>query len=128
MFESRQKTCAPLKRTVGRTCGPLPRAALALVVLLVLQACRPATEQTRIGREEYIDIYVEILRAAEAAPDSFAAADSARAILARREVTQGDLLDFAHQHAEDPEYLANVWVDIETRLRNPEEQDSARAR
>lgn len=128
MFESRQKTCAFVKRTVGRPCDRLPRAALALVVLLVLQACRPATEQTRIGREEYIAIYVEILRAADAAPDSLAASDSARAILARRGVGEGDLLEFARHYAEDPEYLADVWLEIETRLRNPERQDSARAR
>jgi hypothetical protein len=123
-----KKACAVLKRTVARDCGGLTVAVLALGLLIALQACRPGTEGTRVTREEYIDIYVEILRAAEAAPDSLAASDSARAILARREVSEDDLLDFARQHAEDPEYLANVWLEIETRLRNPEKQDSARAR
>ena len=123
-----EKAYAARKRTVARTYGRLAVTAAALGVLFVLQACRPGTEGTRVTREEYIDIYVEILRAAEAAPDSLAASDSARAILARREISEDDLLDFARQHAEDPEYLANVWLEIETRLRNPEGQDSARTR
>ncbi len=107
---------------------PLPSrvlwAALALSTLLFLSACRSEVK-TAMSREDYVQLYVEILLAADAALDSVAASDSARAILARREYKEDDLLDFARAHADDPGYLSNVWLEIETRLRNPPTPDSA---
>ena len=100
--------------------------ALALGTLLFFSACRSEVK-TAMSREDYVQLYVEILLAADAALDSVAASDSARAILARHEYSEDDLLDFARAHADDPGYLANVWLEIETRLRNPATPDSAKA-
>lgn len=91
-------------------------------------ACKDgeADREIGIGRQEYIDAYVEILLAAEAADDSIAASDSARVILARRGLTEDDLLEFGRRYVDDPQYLAEAWSEIQERLRRPEERpDSA---
>ena len=99
---------------------------LALGALLSFPACRDGEPQheTAISRQEYVDTYVEILLAAELAEDSIAATESARAILARRGLTEDDLLEFGRRHTDDPEYLAEVWSEIEERIRYPEGADS----
>lgn len=105
-------------------------AIVALSTLLALAACGRGELDggTGIDRQEYVDTYVEILLAAEIAEDSSAATESARAILARRGLTEDDLLEFGRRHADDPEYLAEVWLEIEERIRVPESADSARVR
>lgn len=105
-------------------------AVMALSTLLSLAACGRGEIDGGIGidRQEYIDTYVEILLAAELAEDSVAATESARAILARRGLTEDDLLEFGRRHADDPEYLVEVWTEIEERIRAPESRDSARVR
>lgn len=100
---------------------------MTLSALLALAACGDgaADGQPGISRQEYIDTYVEILLAADVAEDSVAATEAARAILARRGLTEGDLLEFGHRYREDPEYLAEVWSEIEERLKEPQKRDSA---
>ncbi|UCC82373.1 MAG: hypothetical protein JSW46_15510 [Gemmatimonadota bacterium] len=100
---------------------------MALGALLSFAACRNGEDdqQIGIGRQEYVDTYVEILQAAEVAEDSVAATEAARAILARRGLTEDDLLEFGRRYSEDPEYLAEVWEEIEERLREPRQPDSA---
>jgi hypothetical protein len=99
-------------------------AVLALSTLLAVAACRPGLRQSSISREEYVDLYVEILLAADEAPDSAAASDSARAILERHGLSEDVLFEFAQSYADDPDYLASAWQEIENRLRNPEPADS----
>ncbi|NIS00632.1 MAG: hypothetical protein GWN99_06085 [Gemmatimonadetes bacterium] len=91
---------------------------LALGTLLAAVGC-PDREPGPISREEYIDAYVRILRAAEAAPDTAAASDSARRILAERGLTEDDLMEFAESYVEDPTELARIWEKIEERLKQP---------
>ena len=102
-------------------------AVLALGALLSFAACADGEPGagTELSRQEYVDTYVEILLAADLAEDSVAASDSARAILARRGLTEYDLLDFAQNLDEDPEQLAEIWQEIENRIRHPEGVDSA---
>ncbi len=90
-----------------------------LGTLLAFVACGSEGTQPGLTRENYIDTYVELLRAAAAAPDTIAAADSATAVLQRRDVTEEELLDFVRRRAADPQYLAAVWLEIESRLRAP---------
>jgi hypothetical protein len=101
-------------------------AVLALSALLCSAGCKEGggDGSTGISRETYIETYVEILRAASAAPDSFAATDSAHAILARRGLTEEDLLEFGRRYDDEPAYLSQVWGEIENRLREPEPADS----
>lgn len=92
--------------------------------MLTSQSCKATTERTEISRAEYIDTYVEILRAASGAADSAQASERAREILRQRGLSEDDLLLFAEQHAEDPAYLADVWMEIERKLRQTERPDS----
>ena len=101
-------------------------AALALGTLLSLEACGRERETT-ISRERYVDVYVRILRAAEAARDSSAATDSARRILQERGLSEDDLVEFARQYVEEAAVLAEIWGEIETRLKEPVTVDSADA-
>jgi hypothetical protein len=116
-----------LSRTRVRSERRALGALVALSALLSLAACRNGEDdqQIGIGRQEYVDTYIEILLAAELAEDSFAATEAARAILARRGLTEDDLLEFGRRHREDAEYLAEVWSEIEERIRYPEGVDSA---
>jgi hypothetical protein len=99
--------------------------ALGLNATLFLSACHSTTEEGMVSREEYVEVYVELLRAADAAPDSFAASDSARRILAAHGLTEEDLLDYVRSHADDPDHLAEAWRKIEEQLRAPEPEDTA---
>ncbi|HSG81213.1 MAG TPA: hypothetical protein VLC48_03110 [Gemmatimonadota bacterium] len=99
-------------------------ATLALGTLLSLQAC-PSEQYGGLSREEYIDLYVSILRAADAAPDSTAASDSALRILIERGYTEDDLLDFANRYATDAQTLADMWTEIEERLKAPPPEEEA---
>lgn len=85
-----------------------------------LLACQqPSDELPGIDREQYVELYVKILRAAGEAPDTAAAAQRADSILRLDGLTRRDLTEFAERHAEDPRYLADVWTEIERRLREP---------
>ncbi len=97
-----------------------------LGTLLAFQACGSPSPQRGLTRQAYIDTYVELLRAVGAAADSASAADSTSAVLRRRGVSDAELLDFARRHADDPQYLASVWLEIETRLRAPRDTAARR--
>ncbi len=100
-------------------------AVLALGTLLASAACRNESKPAdTLSREDYIDLYVEILRVADESPDSLTASERALAILTQRGVSEDDLLAFARNHMNDPEYLVELWSEIEERLRNPVPIDS----
>ena len=98
-----------------------------LGTLLVLAACQETINPPPISREQYIDTYVEILLAADEEPDSVAASERAKEILERRGITQEELMAYAEHYIDDPEHLAEVWMEIETRLRYPEGRDTTTA-
>lgn len=99
--------------------------AIALGTLLFLSGCEPESPPTTaLTREEYIEVYIEILRAASEEQDSAAATERAREIIASRGYAPADLAEFARRHAEDPGYLAEVWAEIEMRLRQQELPDT----
>ena len=102
----------------------MPAVSYALGTLLLFCACKDTINPPPFGREQYIEIYVEILRAADEEADSIAASKRAEEILARHGVTQEELLAYAEHYIDEPEHLAEVWLEIETRLRNPEPEDS----
>ncbi len=71
-----------------------------------------------------METYVEILRAADEARDTTEASRLALEILERRGLSDEQLEAFVGFHREDPQFLADVWREIETKLRAA--QDSAR--
>lgn len=98
-------------------------ALLTLGTLPFSTGCRDSSDSTAMSRESYIDLYVEILQAADSAEDTLAAFRRAHEILAEHGFSQDDLDAFAKRYAGDPDYLAAVWGEIEQRLRNPSGQD-----
>lgn len=87
------------------------------VALSIALACRAPANPPGMSRQEYIDVYVEMLRASGAARDSAAAAEARGSILRAHGLKPEDLEEFVHQHANDPQYLASVWSEIESALR-----------
>jgi len=98
---------------------------MALSTLLLSSGCWKTVDRPPISREEYVEVYVDILRASDEEPDSIAASKRAQEILDRRGITEEELLGYAEHYAEDPEHLAQVWQEIESRLSEPEPQDSS---
>lgn len=97
---------------------------LASGALLVMQGCDSRPEQTSITREEYIDLYVDVLLVAAEERDSTKASDRAAQIIEQRGYTSDDLQQFADSYADDPTYLTDVWREIEMRLQQPEPFDT----
>ena len=95
--------------------------ALALSTLAFVPACETDEPPTAISRDEYIELHIAILRAAAEERDSAAAAERAAVIIVEHGFTAADLLEFAQQHTDDPGYLADVWGEIEMRLREEPE-------
>ena len=103
-----------------RAAGPsgfISKVLVPGIILSMVLSCRAPTDRPGMDRQEYIDVYVELLRASGTARDSAAAAEERSAILRKHGLEPGDLEDFVHQHADDPQYLASVWTDIEDALR-----------
>ncbi len=110
----------------GRIRGVLT-VCLTLSTLAFLGACGSGSGPG-LSREQYVDLYVDILRARDAAPDSIAALDSARAVLERHGVTEDDLQGFSDSYVDNPGALSLIWLEIENRLRFPAGEDSTEAR
>lgn len=128
LLERRRESAVPLTRgarSLGRVLG-----TVVLGTLLAFLSCGSPQQspQGDLTRQKYIDTYVELLRAVAAAPDSAAAADSTKAVLGRRGVSETELIDFARRRAANPQYLASVWLEIETRLRAPPDTAATRER
>ena len=85
----------------------------ATVLALALVACSGETEPDTIDRDTFVHTYAN-LRIAAVETDSgriaFAARDS---ILDAFEVTEDDLTRFVEVHAENLEFMRDVWNDVE---------------
>jgi len=109
-----------LHSRIGRVLGVIS----TLGTLLFFTACSDTIDPPPMSREQYIEVYVEIINAADEEPDSIAASQRAQEILERRGITQDELLAYAEHYIDDPELLAEVWFEIESRIRNPEDRDT----
>jgi hypothetical protein len=103
------------------------RAALALGTFLLVSGCSKSLDGPPISRREYVDAYVDILSATDTTEDEVTASRVAQEILERRGISEDDLLEYTRFYDDDPEYLANVWMEIEMRLRNPEPDSASMA-
>lgn len=90
---------------------------VACLVLPGPTACGSSTDAIAVDREEYVAVYVDLLRISGEAEDSAEAARLRGEVLARAGRTPDDLSAFVDRHADDPDYLADVWAEIERRLR-----------
>ena len=100
--------------------------ALAVAFLGVgLGACAESAEPTGVlDREAFIATWVELRTAALRTGDPIPVAERAR-VLGERGVTEEEMLGFAEAHGDDPRYMAEVWTEIENRMRPPPTDSTA---
>ena len=112
-----------MQATTIRFPGPTPARrlwAVGLALALAAASCggdgpAPAADGG-IDRETFIATYVD-LRATTIRRDCFAISDAQREqVLARRSVTEEELLSFVELHGEDADFMRAVWDEVEARL------------
>ncbi|MCH1571732.1 MAG: hypothetical protein L7S64_10340 [Longimicrobiales bacterium] len=82
-------------------------------VVLVLAACGGESLPETIDRDVFVNAYAD-LRIAAVETDSGRIASAARdSILAAFEITEADLTVFAEVHAEELEFMRDIWNDVE---------------
>lgn len=98
---------------------------LAATATVALAACTTAPAEETIGRDAFVQAYVDLRISALDTSDQVMT-DSLRAlVLARHGVTAEDLLRFAEVHARDLEFMRDVWNDVEAQMdaRRPTEPE-----
>jgi hypothetical protein len=108
--------------------SPFARAARTLataaLVLGMLGACGTEADPAGvIEREVFIATWVDLRAAALVAGDPLPEPERER-VLGERGVTEEELLGFAEAHGDDPRFMAEVWTEIESRMRPAPAADS----
>lgn len=99
-----------------------PLGVLALVALLTLVGCRSSEDSSPPGvldREAFVEVYVALRKAALTSPDAELPEEERDRILEEFGVGADDLIAFAEAHGRDPDYMVEVWREIEERLNVP---------
>lgn len=92
--------------------------AACLLAALTVSACSTGSDaaEDTIDREVFIQTYVE-LRMSALDTDTQRLADPARdSILTSNGISVDDLFHFATIRGEDPEFMAEIWAEVEGRL------------
>ena len=98
---------------------------LALAIGPAAAACGGEAEPVGVlDREAFITTWVDLRTAALRTGDPLPEAERTR-VLQERGVTEDQLLGFAEAHGNDPRYMAEVWTEVETRMRPPADSASA---
>lgn len=106
----------PIILRMRRRAGSGSRAVLALALGLAC-ARDPAQGAREVTREEFIETYTALLRAEAQAADSVEARLRKAWVLERRGLDATDVERFTQRHADDPEEMAEIWKEIESRMR-----------
>ncbi len=70
-------------------------------------------------RSTFVDVYVALRLSALQTPDANLPEAARDSILGEYDVSADDLVAFAEAHGRNPEYMLEVWRDIESRLNIP---------
>jgi len=95
----------------------LPRL-LAILLLVGASACRPAGPEG-LDRDTFIDVVVELRKAAREYPDSSTFDIRKSAVLREAGVTDSTLAEFIRIHNADTRFMAAVWDSIDRRVNPP---------
>ena len=102
----------------GRARRRLARVARLLAPLAACAAasCGAKDDPAVIDRAVFIDTYVDLRKAALAAPSHTHTAADRERVLEEHGVTDQDLLHFVDVRGADPQYMVRLWTDIGNRL------------
>jgi hypothetical protein len=100
------------------------RLLAAAVAALVLGCGDDAAPEGVIDRETFIATWVDLRGAGIRTGDPLPASERTR-VLGDHGVTEEQLLAFADAHGADPSYMADVWTEVEVRMRPAPAADSA---
>lgn len=70
-------------------------------------------------RETFVEVYVALRKQALGSPEAELPEEERLRILGEHDVTVEDLVTFAEAHGRDPDYMVEVWREIEGRLNVP---------
>ena len=98
-----------------RTSNPLLSSLFLCAAILLQWGCAPEPE-TRIDRDTFIDVYVDLRVAALEHQDAVIREEDRDRILSTHQVTVDELVEFAEVRGRDPAFMEGVWEEIETRL------------
>jgi hypothetical protein len=104
----------------------LIRTALASLLLAATVACSGSAPQT-IDREVFIATYVDLRMAALGTDSARIGAPERDEILQRYGVTADELTAFAEVHADDLDFMRDVWNEVEVRMDVEPEDDEREA-
>jgi hypothetical protein len=90
-------------------------ATAAPLLLIATVACSGSAVDT-IDREVFITTYVDLRMAALETDSARIAASDRDEILQRNGVTAEDLTSFAELHADDLDFMREVWNEVELRM------------
>ena len=122
MPETRGRTSAP-------TWGPtrLLRRALLWAAVAIIAACGARSDDA-IDRDVFIDTYVDLRVAALETDSQRVSTPDRDSILTAHGVVAEDLDHFTNVHAEDLDFMRDLWNDVELRMdRTPSEQQQTSA-
>jgi len=95
----------------------IPRTALMFCTMLASFAvCDRETEPAGLPQSRFIDVMVELRKAAQGVQDTAAFAARRQAILTEAGVTEEQLRAYLTTHIRDLDHLAAVWESINVRL------------
>lgn len=97
-----------------------PRAA-ALLLTAALFACGHVDDGTGIDQSEFVDVVVELRRAARSSPDPATFHARRQQILHDAGIGDAQLRAYVQAHSRDFEHMAAVWESINVRLSTPEQ-------
>lgn len=95
--------------------------SLTLGLLLGLGGCSPDAEMAPdvMERSAFVDVYVALRMAALGTSDANLPEAVRDSILSEYGVSADDLVGFAEVHGRNPDYMLEVWRDVESRLNIP---------
>jgi hypothetical protein len=94
---------------------------MAVASILSVGGCGPEEDLPPglLGRDTFVEVYVALRMHALQTSDANLPEAERDSILAEYDVDPDDLVAFAEAHGRDPEYMVEVWRDIEGRLNIP---------
>lgn len=94
---------------------------VAVASMLGVVGCGPEVELPPglMERGTFVDVYVALRLQALQTSDANLPEDDRDSILTAYDVSADDLVAFAEAHGRNPDYMLEVWRDIESRLNIP---------